>query len=34
MAAVREITIPYSPRDAFKPFHDRDVYKDQMKSKK
>lgn len=23
MAAVREITIPYSPRDAFKPFHDR-----------
>ena len=23
MAAVREITIPYTPRDAFKPFHDR-----------
>jgi len=23
MEAVREITIPYTPRDAFKPFHDR-----------
>ncbi len=23
MAEIREITIPYTPRDAFKPFHDR-----------